>query len=372
MKNEGYGTEVSWDINSLGLIPGHDYRVVFMVHDGDQNKTGGDVGETCTTIHIPDGLCNTFNTPPPPPPPSEKVCYKGTANTYVRASQSWTINTTTNQATIRTTFSKNFVDNTYGTNAISWPSGHTFSNLVGSDHVQMALYDGNNVKKMEFKVDYITSNSSVASGYKCLGVVGGEGSMLLGNASDVVSATTSIDQNLNTFGYVLTTNSPATNSSYTPNATYPNWIYDVWYEVTVNLSAFGPAGFGRPLITAIHASPSKTGSNTEIMVDTICVSPRLASTSEMINENNLMVNAYPNPFSTSAIIEFHTNDKASQIVLEVYTLTGEIVTTLFNGIAEPGIKYKSEFKGENLPNGIYIYRLENEDGIVNGKLILMK
>ena len=32
---------------------------------------------------------------------------------------------------------------------------------------------------------------------------------------------------------VLNTNSPASNSNYTPNPSYPNWIYDVWYEVKV-------------------------------------------------------------------------------------------------------------------------------------------
>ena len=55
---EGYTTEVAWDVNKLiaaGIfIRGHIYRLQFMVHDGDQNKVGGDVGQTCTTIFIPD------------------------------------------------------------------------------------------------------------------------------------------------------------------------------------------------------------------------------------------------------------------------------------------------------------------------------
>ena len=42
--NEGYGTEVRWD---LVLVPGHSYRMQVMVHDGDQNKAGGDSGEAC-------------------------------------------------------------------------------------------------------------------------------------------------------------------------------------------------------------------------------------------------------------------------------------------------------------------------------------
>src|SRR5205814_1427127 len=46
-KDLGYGTEVVWTASSLGLQSGHVYRAVFMVHDGDQNHTGGDVGEAC-------------------------------------------------------------------------------------------------------------------------------------------------------------------------------------------------------------------------------------------------------------------------------------------------------------------------------------
>jgi hypothetical protein len=51
--NEGYGAECIWNVSSLGLIPGHSYRLQFMVHDGDQNKTGGDVGQACTVIQVP-------------------------------------------------------------------------------------------------------------------------------------------------------------------------------------------------------------------------------------------------------------------------------------------------------------------------------
>ena len=51
LTNQGYGAECVWFVNQLGLTPGHTYRLYFMVHDGDQNKTGGDVGHDCTTVH---------------------------------------------------------------------------------------------------------------------------------------------------------------------------------------------------------------------------------------------------------------------------------------------------------------------------------
>jgi hypothetical protein len=50
---EGYGAEVRWNLSSLGLIPGHTYRFYVMVHDGDQNKSGGDAGQAAYNLTIP-------------------------------------------------------------------------------------------------------------------------------------------------------------------------------------------------------------------------------------------------------------------------------------------------------------------------------
>ena len=47
LKNEGFGTEVRWN---LVLIPGRSYRIQVLVHDGDQNKVGGDSGEACVNF----------------------------------------------------------------------------------------------------------------------------------------------------------------------------------------------------------------------------------------------------------------------------------------------------------------------------------
>jgi uncharacterized repeat protein (TIGR01451 family) len=62
--NEGYGSEVTWDVPGLtaydpttasfvAVQPGHTYRVQSITHDTDQNKGFGDVGEVCTTFSVP-------------------------------------------------------------------------------------------------------------------------------------------------------------------------------------------------------------------------------------------------------------------------------------------------------------------------------
>ena len=44
LTNQGFGAEVRWEVPLAG---GHSYRIQVMVHDGDQNKAGGDSGEAC-------------------------------------------------------------------------------------------------------------------------------------------------------------------------------------------------------------------------------------------------------------------------------------------------------------------------------------
>jgi uncharacterized repeat protein (TIGR01451 family)/choice-of-anchor A domain-containing protein len=51
--SQGYGAEVKWNLSSLGLIPGHSYRFYVIMHDGDQNKSGGDAGQACIDVTIP-------------------------------------------------------------------------------------------------------------------------------------------------------------------------------------------------------------------------------------------------------------------------------------------------------------------------------
>ena len=175
---------------------------------------------------------------------------------------------------------KDFVDNTYGVNAVGWPSGHTFSQLVGSDHAQFLGYDASDTKVLDFKLDYITAKSGTPSGYASLGVSGGDGKMNLGSAAHILQWGTSLEYSLNSTGYCsggncsglgtnLLVDSPATDEFYTPNPTYPDWVFDVIYEVKIDSAAF-VGGFGAMEIPYIHASPSKIGENTIYAEPGVC------------------------------------------------------------------------------------------------------
>jgi hypothetical protein len=137
------------------------------------------------------------------------------------------------------------------------PGGHTFTDLVESDHAEFDLSNAAGASTLSFDLDYISADTSAPSGYATLGVSGGDGKLLSGDASAVVYASTSLDRDLNACGDAsYTANSPATDSTYTPNASTPDWDYRVVYDVWVKASAFS-GGFGTATIPYVHASPAK-------------------------------------------------------------------------------------------------------------------
>ena len=226
------------------------------------------------------GACATSSTSHPTGTTSGSICFDGpitTTTTTTTSSHAATIEYLHETAggqeyyRFRITFDPAFVDNTYGTNAIGWPQkGHTFKDLVGSDHAELSLFDGALGLVSMFDIDYITANAASACLYGALGVTGGEGKMLVGDAKYVLASTSSLDRNLNGCGYCAspacggdcTVDSPLTDASYTPNPATPNWDYRVVYEVWIDAAVFGSAGFGGASISFVHASPSKASSNT--------------------------------------------------------------------------------------------------------------
>ena len=67
---EAYGSEVRWNVSNANVVcidgatgapsvlgPGFHlgriYRVQFLIHDGDQNKNGGDAGQSCAIMALP-------------------------------------------------------------------------------------------------------------------------------------------------------------------------------------------------------------------------------------------------------------------------------------------------------------------------------
>jgi len=240
---------------------------------------------TCDGSAAPAG-----STGPAPGATSTMTCLYGADPSVPQATVEWIVESAANAdlVHVRLTLNPDFCDNTYGANAIGWGAtavamagpgakpapkpkgGHTFKDLVGSDHAEFKLRDAAGALTLHFKLDYISESASASSGYATLGVVGGEGKMIAGSATDVVAASTSLDRNLNACGMPdYTTDSPTTDAAFSASTAAPNWDYRVVYDVWVKQSAF-VGGFGSGTVDFVHASPSKADTNTVDVVPGDC------------------------------------------------------------------------------------------------------
>jgi len=89
-----------------------------------------------------------------------------------------------------------------------------------------------------------------------------------------------------------------------------------------------------------------------------------------IPETIILKQNYPNPFNPSTTIEFGIPE-SQFVTLAVYNLLGEQVGLLVNENLSAG-NYKATWNADDLPSGIYIYKLSA--GVFNqsNKMILMK
>jgi hypothetical protein len=92
----------------------------------------------------------------------------------------------------------------------------------------------------------------------------------------------------------------------------------------------------------------------------------------LIADEFVTINAFPNPFNAKATIEFTFTMNVDKVLVEVYDMSGQHVATLFNDKADAGTIYQATFDGNNLTDGIYIYRINSGDNVYYDKLILIK
>ena len=80
---------------------------------------------------------------------------------------------------------------------------------------------------------------------------------------------------------------------------------------------------------------------------------------------------YPNPFNPETKIEFAIPN-ASKVSLKVYDISGKLVQTLLDNVQLNAGNYSRNFVGNNLPSGVFIYRLETDIFVDSKRMILLK
>jgi ligand-binding sensor domain-containing protein len=79
---------------------------------------------------------------------------------------------------------------------------------------------------------------------------------------------------------------------------------------------------------------------------------------------------YPNPFNPETKIEY-TIPKSGKVKLEVFDNLGRLVKVLVEKTQNAG-KYQVLFVGDNIPSGIYLYRLTTEQSSITKKMVLIR
>jgi hypothetical protein len=84
-------------------------------------------------------------------------------------------------------------------------------------------------------------------------------------------------------------------------------------------------------------------------------------------QDYLLYQNYPNPFNPSTTVEFFMPKKA-KVQLVVFNLTGQIISTIYNGYKAAGQHFVT-FNASNLASGIYLYQLKIGDWSFTRKMI---
>jgi hypothetical protein len=84
---------------------------------------------------------------------------------------------------------------------------------------------------------------------------------------------------------------------------------------------------------------------------------------------------YPNPFNPNTNIAFNL-DVRSDVTVTVYSLLGEEVAKIHNGLMQPGLQTVAwngmDSHGTQVASGVYIYRVEAQDRALTGKMMFLK
>ena len=89
-----------------------------------------------------------------------------------------------------------------------------------------------------------------------------------------------------------------------------------------------------------------------------------------IPQDYVLEQNYPNPFNPSTTINFAL-PQPGFVKLTVYNQLGQQVENLVNGVKSAG-SYSIIWDASDAPSGLYFYRLETENAMVMGKMLLIK
>jgi hypothetical protein len=79
---------------------------------------------------------------------------------------------------------------------------------------------------------------------------------------------------------------------------------------------------------------------------------------------------YPNPFNPSTVIEYELTG-TEHVRLSVYNLLGQEIAVLVDGVQEGGL-HRAVFHANNMPSGVYYYRLRTGERMLHKTMTIQK
>ncbi len=84
----------------------------------------------------------------------------------------------------------------------------------------------------------------------------------------------------------------------------------------------------------------------------------------------MLAQNYPNPFNPSTAITY-TLSQPGRVSLRIFDERGRLITTLVDEAKSAGT-HRALFQADNLPSGVYIYRVEAPDGVQTQRMTLVR
>ena len=153
---------------------------------------------------------------------------------------------------------------------------------------------------------------------------------------------------------------PKLNADYTISSSSP--AYNAGIPVGLNSDFFGnPVSQTRPTIGAAEV----TSDAVVPPVTQPATQPRSTTPSELHLEQN-----YPNPFNPTTTIRFSV-PLTEYATLKVYNVLGDVVATLVQEVVHAGA-HEVQCNAENLPSGVYLFRVQAGATTLTRRMVLLK
>ena len=146
-----------------------------------------------------------------------------------------------------------------------------------------------------------------------------------------------------------------------------------WRVASHSLAELKPYGTIKLRFRAVTGS----GYKSDIAIDDIVIydegtSAKTSDNKENLNlivEEGISVEVYPNPVSTLGTIEFSLKT-ANNVSIDLINNTGQVVKTILDVVPHSDGTHSIDLNTANLPSGIYILRLATEDEMQTKKIII--